>query len=227
MNVKRYLKKQANQDRQAIMKEDNGKTLCALGIEYPEKKRPSRRIWIARAASLVTSLAVVLACVFMFCPFGAQTEKFLEENFVTEDSTVEKMNTELHDFSLTFAEDAFQIYITRTYDSISNKVLYYQLAINKNDNAIRGDIYITCNANYHYSDFTFSKTPISEILPKYAITYQIESAIDPQYGLEKISCKAEIKGQTDHIYITKYDELIFDNHTFLDSVQSFIHAIEK
>ena len=77
------------------MEEDNGETLRALGIEYPAKKKSYRRAWIAGAASLAASLAVVLTCVFTLYPFGEQTEKYLEENFVTEDSTVERMNSEL------------------------------------------------------------------------------------------------------------------------------------
>ena len=228
MNVKRYLKKQAKQDRQAILEEDGGRTLRALGIEYPEKKNAYRRAWIAGAASLAASLAVVLICVFTLYPFGAQAEKYLEENFVTEDSTVEKMNSELHDFSLTFDADDYQISITRTYDSVSNEPLYYQLSVNRFDNLLNGEFCITCNANYQYTNFTFSTATVHETLPQYSITYQLNSTIDPQYdGLETISCKAEIKGKTDVIYITKYEELILDDHTFLDSVQTFIHASEK
>ncbi len=222
MNVKRYLKNQAKQDRQAIMEEDNGETLRALGIEYPAKKKSYRRAWIAGAASLAASLAVVLTCVFTLYPFGEQTEKYLEENFVTEDSTVERMNSELHDFSLTLDEDVCEIY--RTYDGVSGKALYYQLSVNRYDNSLHGEFFITCNANYQYTNFTFSLSPIFETLPQYSITYQLDSTVDPQYGFETISCMAEIKGETDIIYITQYDELILDGHTFLDSVQSFIHA---
>ncbi len=210
------------------MEEDDGRTLRALGIEYPEKKPSARRAWIAGAASLAASLAAVLVCVFTLYPFGAQTEKFYEENFVTENSTIRMMNTELHDFSFTLDEEDYQIYITRTYDSVSQKALYYQLAINKSDDLIRGEFYITCNANYHYDGFTFPKAPVVEELPHYSITYQMESSIDPQFGFENISCTAEIHGSTDSIYITKYDELLLDpNRTFFDSVQSFIQATEK
>ncbi len=227
MNVKRYLKKQAKQDRQAILEEDGGRTLRALGIEYPEKKKSYRRAWIAGAASLAASLAVVLICVFTLYPFGAQAEKYLEENFVTEDSTVEKMNSELHDFSLTFDADDYQISITRTYDSVSNEPLYYQLSVNCFDDSLNGEFYITCNANYQYTNFTFPKPPVFEKLPEYSIAYQLDSTLNPQFGLEKISCMAKIKGKTDVIYITRYEEFILDNHTFLDSVQTFIHASEK
>lgn len=226
MNVKRYLKNQAKRDRRALLEEDDGRALRALGIEYPEKKKSHRRAWIAGAAGLAASLSVVLVCVFTLSPFGA-TEKFFEENFVTEDSTIEKMNAELHDFSFTIDEDAFQITLTRTYDSVSNKVLYYQLEISKGDNSFRGEFHITCNAHYQYSDFNFPQPPVVENLPQYSITYQLDSTIDSQYGFENISCIAEIDGKTDHIYITKYDELILDDHTFFDSVQTLIHAKEK
>ena len=227
MNVKRYLKKQAKQDRQAILEEDGGRTLRALGIEYPEKKKSYRRAWIAGAASLAASLAVVLICVFTLYPFGTQAEKYLEENFVTEDSTVEEMNSELHDFSLTFEADDYQISITRTYDSVSNEPLYYQLSVNRFDDSLNGEFYITCNANYQYTNFTSSTATVHETLPQYSITYQLNSTLNPQYGLEKISCMAKIEGKIDCIYITRYNELILDNHTFLDSVQTFIHASEK
>ncbi len=226
MNVKRYLKKQAKQDRLAIMEADGGETLRALGIE-PPKKKPHRAAWIAGAASLAASLAVVLTCVFTLYPFNAQEEKYLEENFVTEDSTVEKMNAELHDFLLTFDETACQIAITRTYDSVSGEALYYQLTINRSDNSLYGEFYITCNEHYEYPNFTFSLTPIFETLTHYAITYQLESTIHPQYGFETITCKAEIKGTIDCVYITQYDELILDGHTFLDSVQAIVHATEN
>ena len=209
------------------MEEDDGETLRALGVDYPEKKKSYRRAWIAGAASLAASIAVVLVCVFTLYPFDAQTNKFLEDNFVTENSTVEKMNTELHDFSLTIDDEACQINVARTYDSISGKAMYYKLAINRYDDTLHYNLVVTCNAHYQYSDFTFSKATIHETLPQYSITYQIDSTVNPQFGFETISCKAEIKGKTDSIYITKYEELILDDHTFLDSVQTFIHATEK
>lgn len=220
------MKNQAQQDRQAILEEDGGKTLSVLGVDCNKKKQPRHRIWIAGAAGMAVSLAVVLVCVFTIDPPASQPEKFLEENFATETSTVEQMNTELHDFFLTIDEDAFQIYITRTYDSVSQEALFYQLSINRYDNSLHGEFYITCNENYHYSDFTFSKTPIVENLPNYSVTYQLESTM--KFGLEQINCKAQIEGNTDHIYITKYDELLLDpDHTFLDSVQTLIHPTEK
>lgn len=198
-----------------------------MGVEYPEKKNSHRRAWIAGAASLAASLAVVLVCVFTLYPFNAQTDTFSEVNFVTENSTVAQMNSELHDFSFSIDENVCRIFIKRTYDSVSGEPLYYQLVVNRHDNSLYGEFYITCNKDYHYKNFIFSSTPVTETLPQYAITYQSESSMNTQYGVEKISCKAEIKGKIDCIYITQYDELLHDGHTFLDSVQTFIHTSVK
>lgn len=228
MNVKRYLKQQANQDKKAILDEDGGKTLRALGVGYPDKKGSRRRTWVACTASIAASLIVVLVCVLSLFPFRPHPEKFVETNFVTEDGTIEKMNAELHDFSVTIDENEYQTYITRTYDSVSHDALFYRLNINSNDNFLHAELYISCNADYQKSDFSFSMTPIVADLPQYTITYQSESDVDAQYGIATIACMAEIQGETDHIYITRYSELILDpNHTFLDSVQKFIQAIQK
>ena len=227
MNIKRYFKKQAKEDRQAILDEDEGKTLRALGIEIPEKKS-RRRAWIAGAA---TAASLAVACVFVFYPFSPQPSEsppveYLESNFVTENSTIEKMNSELHDFTLTFDETAYQVSLTRTYDSVSNEVLYYKLYINSYDFLLSFDLHITCNKNYHTSDFAFSKPIFVEDLPEYTITYQQDTSIDPQFDpVEAISCMAEIKGEIDRIYITNYKEVLLDpDHTFFDSIQGFIHA---
>ena len=225
MNIKRYLKKQAKQDRQAILEEDGGKTLRALGVEPPARQRSHRRAWLAGALGAVAS-AAVLVCVFVFYPFGPKTEEYLDNDMSARESSVEEMNSELHDFSLSFDENLYRLSITRTCDSVSGQALFYKFSVNDYDDILYADFYITCNKNYHNSEFSFSQTPLVAELPQYTLNYQLDSTIDPQYGLETISCRAEIKGEIDCIYITKYSELILDpTHTFLDSVQTFIHAV--
>ena len=207
------------------MEEDGGKTLRALGVEPPARPRSHRRAWLAGALGAVAS-AAALVCVLVFYPFGPKTVEYLDNDMSARESSVEEMNSELHDFSLTFDEELYQLSIARNFDSVSGQALFYKLIVNDYNDFLQAEFYVTCNENYHLSDFSFSQAPLVAELPQYTVSYQLDSSIHPQYGLETISCMAEIKGEIDCIYITKYSELILDpTHTFFDSVQTFIHAV--
>ena len=90
MKVKKYLKKQAAQDRKEILASDNGEFLRELQqqVEPQIKSRPRLRVWLPATISAVAATAVVATCIAVYYPFEAGPIEYLAGNFVSVDSTI-------------------------------------------------------------------------------------------------------------------------------------------
>lgn len=227
MNVKRYLEKQARKDRRAIMEADGGKTLRALGIDYPESPKKNRRLtgWLIGAASVVASL-VLIVCLVIFYPAQSQTI-YWEANFETRTASLTELNSEMHDFTFEIDESAYSVRLTRTSDSVSNDLLYYTVSLDSYDSIVKMELVAVCNSKFEYKNFDFPNEPISKSLPLYNILYNFETLPKPQFGLDMLSCTAEIDGEKDIVYVKKYEELLVGPETvFFDVIQQVVQPVK-
>ena len=227
MNVKRYLKKQAHKDQQAIIEADGGKTLRALGIDYPAPKQKNRRLmgWLLGAASVAVS-AILIVCIVMFYPTQSQTI-YWDMNFENRASTLSEMNSELHDFTFEVDESVYSIRLARISDRVSNDLLYYTISLNSYDSLVTMDIVAVCNPNFEYKDFEYSKAPTLKALPLYDVLYDFQTKPDPQFGLDLLSCTAEIDGNRDIVYVKQYEELLVQPEpAFFDIIQTIVKPAE-
>lgn len=227
MNVKRFLKKQARKDQQAILEADGGKTLRALGINYPESPKKTRRNtgWLIGAASIAVSLILVV-CIVTLQPTQSQTI-YWDANFEDRTSSLTELNSETHDFTFEFDESMYSIRLMRTSDSVSNDVLYYTVFLNSYDSLIKMELVAVCNAKFEYKDFSFQKTPIEKSLTSYNVLYDFKTQPDPQFGLDSLSGKAEIDGKSDIVYVIMYKELLVQPEPiFFDLIQTIVKPVQ-
>lgn len=228
MNVKRYLKKQARKDQQAIIEADDGRTLRALGIDYPAPKQKKRRImgWLLGAASVAVS-CILIVCIVMFYPTQQSQTIYWDANLESRESTLSEMNSELHDFTFEIDESIYLPQIARTYDSVSDDPLYYTISLNSYDSLVTMELVAVCNPKFKYKDFNFSRTPTSQSLPLYDILYVFETSPKPQFGLDLLSCTAEIDGKQDIVYVRQYEELLVQSEpAFFDIIQTIVKPVK-
>ncbi len=228
MNVKRYLKKQARNDQQAIIEADNGKTLRALGIDYPAPKQKNRRVmgWLLGAASVAVS-SILIVCIVMFYPTQEPQTIYWDMNFESRESTLSEMNSELHDFTFEIDESIYLPQIARTYDSVSKDLLYYTISLNSYDSVVKMELVAVCNPKFEYKDFSFQNAPIQKSLALYNVLYDFETQPKQQFGLNILTGKATIDGKQDTVYVRKYEELLVQSDTvFFDIIQTIVKPVK-
>ena len=71
MKVKKYLERQAEQDRKEILSSDNGEFLRALQQRVQpkaEKRRAKLKVWLPAALSAVAAAVVLVTCTIVYYP---------------------------------------------------------------------------------------------------------------------------------------------------------------
>lgn len=224
MNVKRFLKKQARKDQQAILEADGGKTLRALGIDYHAPKQKNRMLPSILGIAGAAASIVIIVCIVAFYP---QKIDYIDANFESRESTLTEMSSEIHDFTFEIDESFFSAQITRTSDNVSNDVLYYTVFLNSYDSLITMELVAVCNPKFEYTNFEFSKTPIEKSLTSYNILYDFGTKPDPQFGLDSLFGKAEIDGENDIVYVRNYKELLVQPEpVFFDLIQTIVKPVQ-
>lgn len=225
MKVKKYLKKQAEQDRKEILASDNGEFLRELQQQVvPEiKSRPRLRVWLSATISAVAATAVVAICIAVYYPFEAGPIEYLAGNFVSVNSTIEELNQDVKEVDLQIDTSLYRYSVTKTSDSKSGDVLFYVTTIQNTDLFVQMELVTVCNPNYQYKDFQISDETITVQLTNYNVTYTTMTNIDSEFGIEILQAKAEIQKGNEFIYVTKYTEYLFSPEgSFLEVLQSIV-----
>lgn len=215
-------------DQQEILKNDDGKMLRALGVDYPASgpKLHSRPFVFG---ALGTAVAILLvACLIIFYPFQKKI-KYIEANLDSRESTLEELNSEIHDFTIKIDASFYPSpQITRTFDSISGDALYYTVVLNSYDSFTSMVLVIICNIDFQYSAFEFEAKPDIKELLSYPIKYHFNLQQDEQFALSALTATAEIDGKQDTIYVTKYLELLFESDpSFFNNIQQIVQLSTK
>lgn len=225
MNVKKYLKQKAEQDKQKILDADGGEFLRELQqmVQEKPKKRPRLRVWLPATLSAVASAAVVVTCVVVYAPSGNEHTEYLDNNLITVDSTLEELNKDVKEVDLQIDPAVYSYAVKQTSDSVSGDVLYYLTTIQSVDTLIQMDIVTVCNPYYEYKGFSFSETTTSAKFQNYSVTYITRVSADPEFGVNLLSAKAEIHKGDEYIYVTQYSELLLSSDgSFLEVLQSIV-----
>lgn len=228
MNVKRYLNKQARKDQQAIIEADDGKTLRALGIDYPAPKQKNRRVmgWLLGAASVAVS-SILIVCIVMLYPSQQSQTIYWDMNFENRASTLSEMNSELHDFAFEVDESVYSVRLARTSDSVSKDLLYYTISLNSYDSVVKMELVAVCNPKFEYKDFSFQNAPIQKSLALYDVLYDFETQPKQQFDLNILTGKATIDGKQDTVYVRKYEELLVQPEpAFFDIIQTIVKPVK-
>lgn len=224
MKVKKYLEKQAEKDRRAIMTEGDEKflqeTMARIdGAASPAPRSSSKlKSWLTGAMAF----AVMIACVLVFCPLG-QDAVYLESNFVKNDSTIEAMDIDMKEFAFNISEPLYSAKVEKITDSVTGDTIMYQANITSADTYVKMTMIAICNKNYHYNGIQVTESFISEKLPLYNVSYLANMIPDPVFHLDQYSVIAQIRKGKEYVYLTNYVETVFDGQPrFLDLVQALI-----
>lgn len=225
MNIKRYLKKQAEQDKQKILDSDNGEFLHTLQNQVEptrSKMRSPLRIWIPASLSAITCVVLAI-CIAVYYPFETSPIEYLDINLINEVSTIEDFNKDVKEIDLQIDSTVYSYSVTKAWDSISGDVLYYYVTINNPDAFVQMEIVTVCNPHYTYKDLKTPHNPTIVQLPNYKVSYETSTTMHAEFGLEILHATAEIHKGKESIYITNYSELLLSpDDSFLEILQSIV-----
>ena len=148
-------------------------------------------------------------------------------NFENRASPLSEMNSELHDFTFEVDESVYSIRLSRISDSVSNDLLYYTISLNSYDSLVTMDLVAVCNPKFEYKDFSFQNAPVQKSLAFYNVLYDFETQSKPQFDLNVLTGKVQIEGESDIVYVKKYEELLVQPETtFFDVIQTIVKPVK-
>ncbi|MDE5896387.1 MAG: hypothetical protein K2H43_01075 [Clostridia bacterium] len=229
MNTKKFLDKQAEQDRKQILDSDNGEFLQALEQKLQpqpkaKKRLPRFRVWFPALASAAAAI-VLIVCLAVFYPFGGKSVEYFDQNIRYSESTVEELNRDMKQFNLQIDTAVYSVDIIKATDSVSGDILYYTTDISSADSFVQMQIVTVCNPNYKLKTFSFNNTTTTAKLPNYSVIYETSTVPDTQFGLDFLQAKAKIQKGKEFVYVTSYSELLLEPEsegTFLETLQSIV-----
>ena len=229
MKVKKFLKQQAEQDRQNILHEADERFLIETKakIEANVLTEPHHyaklKIWLA-VTSAILVLIIAFICIFLLFPQKRNKVTYYESNFEKNNSTLQAMDDDMKRFSFNVSDTLYTAKVEKTTDSVSGDVIMYQADIKSIDKLVEMNIVAVCNENYHYGDFqTEGQNFTTKELPLYDIYYSSITIPDLDFGFNTFNAKAKIQRNNEYIYITNYIETMTDEQArFFDIIQSII-----
>ena len=232
MNTKKFLDKQAEQDRKQILDSDHGEFLQALEQKLQpqpkvKKRLPRFRVWFPALASAAAAI-VLIVCLAVFYPFGGKSVEYFDQNIKLSESTVEVLNRDMKQFDLQIDTSVYNVAVQKATDSVSGDVLYYTVTIDDIESTgtlSHIEIVTVCNPNYKFKSFSFASTPVSIELDHYQLNYESNKTIDSEYGFEVLNASAKIQKGKEIVYVTSYSELLLEPEsegTFLETLQSIV-----
>lgn len=232
MKVKKYLEKQAEQDRQEILSSDNGAFLRALEQEYTEQNQATRerrrsprlKVWLPASISAAAAAAVITTCVVVYYPTGVNRVEYLDTNIVYVSANLDEFNNDVKEVDLQIDTTKYNYNILRAYDSVSGDTLYYTSDILSIDGyTVDLQIISVCNPNYKYKNFKLTDTNGQTSLGNYNVLYKSWKYVDPDFGFNILETRAEIHEGDEYFYITRYKEIIgTEDGSFLEVLQSIL-----
>lgn len=226
MNVKKFLKEKAKQDREALLTESDKVFFENLKSEVEEnsmeRKNRRSRFWISGLVGAATTV-LVLVSVLVFYLHSNRGIEYLEGNFEHLDSNIEEVENTLHDFSVTIDLSVYSCDVTKVRDQISGDTLYFILSIRSANTLKSMEMVIVTNEYYHYNTLIDTNDFISAENSSYSFIYQIDKSIDEEFGLTTLTAKAELHKNKEFIYVLNYTELLFGpDGTFIETIQDIV-----
>lgn len=219
MNIKRYLRKQAQEDLKALESEGDREFISQLmetvGERHaPKPKRNKNWLWAIPSATAVCAAVLVGTLV----PWTGKI-KYEDKNFVNEVTTIETLADALNGLDIHISENQ-EVFVKKTYDTVSGHDLYYKMLVSEFtetvDYAIETRIIV--NEKYEFEDFVLDDSFATQDCGHYSVYYKQEFTEDPQTGIKSVRGKAKIDGLKYEIYVTVYDEFTLGSGMFLNVI---------
>ncbi len=230
MNVKKYLKQQAQKDLQSLRTDRDEEFLQRLkdSIEErakeraPKTKHNKKWLWAIPSGALACAVAAIL--IVELVPFpnnGLGDPKYEEANFVQADSNIVELSNALTNLTLNFTEDQ-TVDIAKISDSVSGDELYYALTIDENSSTAfySMQIMIVVNKNYHYKGFKIEDDFVKETYSDFSIIYRQQVTNDS--GVNLIQSRAQIDNANYDVYVLEYTEYSLGDGMFLTIINNML-----
>ena len=230
MNVKKYLKKQAEQDEQEILDADDNEFLDNMKAKIKAKSKHSKKnrnfaklkIGLPVAAGIAVA-ATAITCIAVYYPFNSGRVEYFEADIADTAATLEDLNRDVKEFDIRIDPSVYTYDIKKKYDRVSGDVLFYTTVIDNRDLFLHMEIITVCNPNYHYKDFSLPHGAVRAALERYTVNYGPAGTIDPEFGFEEYSTKAKIQKGKEFVYVTQYSELLFEaEDSFFEVLQEIV-----
>lgn len=230
MNVKKYLKKQAEQDLQSLETEGDRAFLGQLENIAEEnararaKKRNLQGLWAIPSVAVAGGLAAVLLVEFLpVANNGLDDIKYVESNFVSVDSDINEFNGASNNLKINLTDERKAV-VLRTYDQVSGDDLYYTLRIEEVTESVfvNLDLRVVVNEHYDYENFQIDETFVTETVEDFSVNYSQVVSVDPDFGLNLVKCTGKIEKPNFEIYILNYEEYALDDGSFLNYIDDLL-----
>ena len=239
MEVKKFLKKVAEEDRESLINDKDIEFLASIGVDYNKKKAAiqneppvsyyltasasnHKTLFICIACFLVAALTVSLILYYYLKPASLEPPiHYFEDNFVKVDSSLEELNADLESFKLVVNDNDYEVKVKKTYDSLSGDSLFYSLNFSHQNGMKLFALEIVVNSLYEHEQVIY-KDPIEIQITKYTVKYIETSKSISGTPFNKVICQGEIQIGEQWIYIEKYEEMALGQSTFIETLQSII-----
>lgn len=227
MNVKKFLKKQAKKDLQALETDEDRAFLRQLEDIAEKNARAKKRnlnwLWAIPSCALAGGVAAILL-VELLPPAGSGPDeiKYIEANFKSVDSDMAAFSAAAKNLTVNLTADQ-TVTVSRTYDQASGDDLYYTLRIAETTETVfvNLDLLVVVNERYDYDDFQITESFVTETVSDFSVNYLQDITFDTEINI--IQCKGKIEKPNFEIYVLNYKEYAFDEGSFLSYLDRLLN----
>ena len=238
MKIKKFLEKVADEDREALIDDKDIEFLATIGVDYnkkreEDKKKPEASYYltapafnykaflISASCFLVVAIAVFLIVFYSLKPFEPPVG-YMDVIEESEPSDLSELNEDLGLFKLTVDENKYNVTVTKTYDTVSGKNLYYSIELILQIGLPQSfSLDIVVNSLYEYKKGNFDDDYIEAQISGYTLKYT-EISVPMAPPLSDITCKGKMKIGEQWIYITSYKETALGQSTLVATIESIL-----
>ena len=228
MNVKKFLKKQAKKDLQALETDEDRAFLRQLEDIAEKNARAKKRnlnwLWAIPSCALAGGVAAILLVGLLPPAVGPDEIKYIEANFESVDSDMAAFSAAAKNLTVNLTADQ-TVTVSRTYDQASGDDLYYTLRIAETTETVfvNLDLLVVVNERYDYDDFQITESFVTETVSDFSVTYRQIITANSDVGLNLIQCKGKIEKPNFEIYVLNYEEYAFDEGSFLSYLDRLLN----
>ena len=228
MNVKKFLKKQAKKDLQALETDEDRAFLRQLEDIAEKNARAKKRnlnwLWAIPSCALAGGVAAILLVELLPPAVGPDEIKYIEANFESVDSDMAAFSAAAKNLTVNLTADQ-TVTVSRTYDQASGDDLYYTLRIAETTETVfvNLDLLVVVNERYDYDDFQITESFVTETVSDFSVTYRQIITANSDVGLNLIQCKGKIEKPNFEIYVLNYEEYAFDEGSFLSYLDRLLN----
>lgn len=225
MNVKKFLKKESNEDLRSLETESDRALLAQLKGAVAASAKPKRRKrWLWAIPSSVAACAVAAVLIVHFALFpGIDPGKIKYDamNFVRIDANITELSERLPNLTVNTSIDQL-VGVQKTYDSVSGDDLFYTLSVDEESEYALYKLAarIIVNKNYEFDEFEITDEYVTNSYSNYSVKYWQRITVDPDTGLNLVQCNGKIESEHYEIYIMNYEEYSLENGTFLTVIDN-------